>query len=302
MLKTTKPPLKPLRCDDFLNVKYWTERSFEDAIREGLGETNRLSMKKHKAGCPRKSSDADEESSNSYPYLETADGGPLLSDVFTAMNGKLRHLFELLVVANLAPPTWRSATETAHEFVHLEMGHAFEVFRLCEGGWKLHKYITIKYSGFTRAQRQQQDDDDGKWQKRRKQQSTEELDDEEEDSATPDNPPTPIDNLHNVCQVGDPMDVDLNLQEGTTGHWQHPATEGNEDDTGNRAEAAPNVTDTMEEDVLGEATSAADREGENAMGREAESGAERGAASAADRDEEARPPPPKPSAPVPDPL
>jgi hypothetical protein len=105
---------------DFPKVKFWTDRAFNDAMKDGIGDTNGLATEKRKAGRPRKSSDVDEESPTSYPYLETTDGDRVSSDMLTAMNKKLKRLFESLVLAKIAPKNWGNVSEAAHEFVMVD--------------------------------------------------------------------------------------------------------------------------------------------------------------------------------------
>jgi len=261
VLKTIKSPLEPLRRAEYPKVKFWTEKAFNEARNQGAGETNGLATEKRRPGRPRKSSDLDDELPSSYPWLETANGERLSSDTLTDISRKLRRLFESLVVANLAPTAWGSASEAAHDFIHLEMGHAFDIFRFCEGGWKLHKYITTKYSGFARA-RWQVDSDNGTRQRKWRRRSTEEPEyqddeDQSEETATPSDPETPgstddqqLDDTMMTDKLQPPADDQMRIDPKSTENTIAPLQANEIDRDGTRAGAEMAGADPAERDAV----------------------------------------------------
>ncbi|KAL0056853.1 hypothetical protein AAF712_016533 [Marasmius tenuissimus] len=146
----TKPKLADLEQQNYLNVRFWRQRTFDDyEAQHANNETNGFTTAKRKPGRPRKSDSADDDDPV-YIWLEGEDGKPADEARRSQMVAKLYRLCKALFDRGLASNTWGNISDTSAEYVILGLCHEYIEFRLSEGRWKAEKFVTLKYGGWAR--------------------------------------------------------------------------------------------------------------------------------------------------------
>jgi hypothetical protein len=159
------PP--PLNSKDYVDVRFWTAKSFETYSNNQAGETDGLATKQKRRGRRRRSDDGRDR----YPYLETMDGTPVPRDLLVKVGQKARRLWQALNTAGMAPSSWGKASEVAYTYFHSEMLQEpeFEFFRYCEGNWKITRWATKAYASWKHNHLKPGNADDSKTNKRKRQ-------------------------------------------------------------------------------------------------------------------------------------
>lgn len=143
------PP--PLYHNDYPDIRFWTSKSYDEYCRSLVGETNGLSTKLKKRGCPAKSDEDDKELR--YPYLETESGAPINRETLIKVGQKARRLWQALKSAGLASQSWiQKSSEIVYSYFMGKMLNepGFQFFRYNEGNWKLNRWATKVYASWKR--------------------------------------------------------------------------------------------------------------------------------------------------------
>ncbi len=110
-----------------------------------------MTWSKPKRGHPKNVQDDDDDDSPSrHPYLEHSDGTSVTHDDLWHIGYALKKRWKILKQAHLLPVRWGDVDSDAEDYVTITMTNEFEVFRLCDAGWKLQLYITKTYSSWSR--------------------------------------------------------------------------------------------------------------------------------------------------------
>ena len=141
---TIPPPTTALKRKDYPDVKYWLESEYRAAIAESGGDTDAISAKR-RPGRPTR-----EDGPTVRLYLEDEYGNPMSAERLTLAGDKFKSLANALLVAGMAPPSWKKQTQDAYNLMHREMKAEFIEFALCEGDWKAEMYFTIEYPRWSR--------------------------------------------------------------------------------------------------------------------------------------------------------
>lgn len=112
MSENTLPP--PLCHDDYEDVKFWTEKAYDEYQRRNDGDT---------------------------------DGR------LNRISDKARKIFNSLKTANMAPSSWGRMGLDVYDYFKIEMVCEFEEFRFCEGSWKLERWASRAYASWMQGVR-----------------------------------------------------------------------------------------------------------------------------------------------------
>ncbi|SJL17327.1 uncharacterized protein ARMOST_20877 [Armillaria ostoyae] len=141
----------PLESKDYPDVKFWQQKAYQAFLDEAKGETDGMAWSKPKRGRPKKVQDDDNDDSPSrHPYLEHSDGTSVTHDDLWRIGYALKKRWKILKQAHLLPVRWGDVDSDAEDYVTITMTNEFEVFQLCDAGWKLRLYITKTYSSWSR--------------------------------------------------------------------------------------------------------------------------------------------------------
>ncbi|KAF8064083.1 hypothetical protein FPV67DRAFT_1698212 [Lyophyllum atratum] len=139
----TKVPSKPLQQEDYPDVRFWTEKSYERS-KQDTGDTDGMATSKPRRGRPSNDDDSDQK----HPYLEDESGSPVERSRITKFGEKARRLFNSLKTNGLDRSRWKDLDDQALDYIQYEMEHEFEEFRLCEGSWKLATWAPRVYASW----------------------------------------------------------------------------------------------------------------------------------------------------------
>lgn len=149
--ENTLPP--PLCQDDYDEVKFWTEKAYDEYQKRNDGDTDGLATKKARRGHPSITDDTDEK----HPYLEDSTGKAVDRYRLNRISDKARKIFNSLKTANVAPSSWGRMGLDVYDYFKIEMVCAFEEFRFCEGSWKLERWASRAYASWMQGVRKRKD-------------------------------------------------------------------------------------------------------------------------------------------------
>ncbi|KAK0192376.1 hypothetical protein F5146DRAFT_999579 [Armillaria mellea] len=128
----------PLESKEYPNVKFWQQKAYQAFIDKAKSEMDGMAHSKPKQGCLKKiqDDDDDDDSPSRHPYLKHSDGSSVTHD-------------NILKQAHLLSVWWGDVDSDAEDYVTITMTNKFEVFQLCDAGWKLWLYIMKTYSSWS---------------------------------------------------------------------------------------------------------------------------------------------------------
>ncbi|KAF8330256.1 hypothetical protein F5887DRAFT_1081830 [Amanita rubescens] len=138
LLSTPAAPT-PLNRDDYKQVKYWFQSSYQAP--KSSGETDGMAIGRPRPGRPR--GDSSEETPHT--YLEDENGNTIMKQRVTTMGYKARRLWVTFAEQGMAPSRWEARNSRVEEYYYNVMANNFIEFRLCAGSWKLDLWTSKNY-------------------------------------------------------------------------------------------------------------------------------------------------------------
>jgi hypothetical protein len=92
------------------------------------------------------------------------DGSVVPREILVKVGQRARRLWQAMNAAGQAPSSWGKASETAYIYFNSEMLNEpeFQIFRYCDGTWKIMRWATKAYTSWVHNHLKSNDTDDSK--------------------------------------------------------------------------------------------------------------------------------------------